>query len=1257
MTRGRTSLLLLALVPGLALAGVTRQGEQVILTGQTYRAVCDAKTGALTSLSAANGGAAIWSSGEYGLWQVSFRDGSTAAAAGYAGTVTCETAAEQAVFTYTGAEPGVKVVLQAEPQQLRVTATVTAVKQTVLDVSAPARLRFKPGEVKQLVMPDSGSTSVGIAYNQHFFEAQPQDDPAGWHGVASGPKGYAALCGGPLDQREDREPESKLSATADGHTWLGERVAQRVGNSTGMVNRPSTRAQTDLTLVDSLDGPYYGASRLGGQGYFWRVGGRVRDTDAGLVTDLVVSTLDHLAAERGKRTKVGLVMLRNGPATGSWCDIELATWQARLADSRAARSGGEFVLLETPQAMLDAAADPTFLGIVNPYGEQCPVTPAAGVNGTIEAVGKFVKAGGSWFEVGGYPFYYAMQPLLYLSRSFKYPAAFADFSHLETTAGTAAMYRVQPRTWAAWSGAKNPQDIFVPGRFGLGGDSQGGYVERCYSGYVTAGQTWTAPPVLLTVGGSVPDELHKYAALNGLKTPLSAKMKPALLADFKQAVMLKYDAPAKDQIAGLGSLPAPTMLHFSNYLKGGFDKEYPDHLPPNAGYGTGAELKAFYDAAHRAGMLVMPYTNPTWWCEGPKGPTFEREGDAPLQRSLDGKVTHERYGNPGNSGYTITFWHPAVRAANETTVREFTEDYPVDVLFQDQNGARSWVYDTNPASPSPAAYTEGLLSMNQQDKQVVPLSTECGWDQVAEQHAQLCGLTWGIVPTEGGPSWRRPLSHTYPPKTWTVYPVVEYLASDKCSLIMHDLGQFVTNREVLSWNLGLGFMLTYRASPAAIAKGPSREWFLWLDRLQKSFVSQYVGQPLTSFEHNRADSASRDDAGYLQAAWGAVKIASNLGAQPRTVDGQALAGFGFRGTAPGVVVADLAKVGTHEFGAEGVAFVSQQGKGQTDVWIYGPGEREVTVELPDSRTGAVEVKLDGAPAQRAKATAGVVTLKLPPPPGEAVVSPPPAMQVPPQQRPGRKPAIGILDLGPKAHPTWTQVSVDAWIRAFEKSELATKYELSVTKLTTAQEMLDALAAGTGRYFAIINPYGEWFPIKANGQSRATLAAIRNYVEHGGIWWEVGGYSFYGGSYPDGDGFARESLGPAGLGQFGIGSDSGDVEAPPVGLSVTPVGRDYLGEAVTRLVEQSNSKDNRGLPNHRSTTAHVTWVEGDGTDLIGGYRLNGWGWLCRVGALNPDPEVSQAVVVAVTEHLFQNPPPPRPPSNLSRLWHLTVKPVG
>lgn len=48
---------------------------------------------------------------------------------------------------------------------------------------------------------------------------------------------------------------------------------------------------------------------------------------------------------------------------------------------------------------------------------------------------------------------------------------------------------------------------------------------------------------------------------------------------------------------------------------------------------------------------MIPYTNPTWWCDEPKGPTFQKAGQGPLLKLLNGKPSPERYAQ--NTGFTV----------------------------------------------------------------------------------------------------------------------------------------------------------------------------------------------------------------------------------------------------------------------------------------------------------------------------------------------------------------------------------------------------------------------------------------------------------------------------------------------------------------------------------------------------------------------------------------------------------------------------
>ena len=1229
------------------------------------------ETGAILAVSPSASSGSVWHSGESGLWSARFADNTTLDAARFHATNALYAFSwkpgperDALTLTYASAALTVSVTARPRPDGIELSAALTPVAQPLLHLDLPGRLRFDPASVTRFVCPLNGNTSVGAAFNRGFFEQQPEERPSGWTATSVGSKGHQSLCGGPPVQRDVNDPAVSLTVTDEGRRWLPPALAARVAATRVVVNRAPTRAQADLVIADSTNGPYLSANRLGGSGGFWRIGSGVREDDGITSLALVGAVIEKLsAAPAAPRTRVGLVRLTNGPERGNWSDVAVADWQARLA-TIAARSNGRVTLVEiaSPQAMLAAAQSPDFLCILNPYGESIPTAGENGMPAVIESIRGYVKAGGNWFEVGGYPFHQALRPHRYLSYSVAYPVAFSDFLHLESRAGTAALYRVQPReVKQPWDSAKDPAAIFIPGSLGCGGDERGGYCDRAFSAYVRPGETWHTPAVRMTLGTPAYEDLARYCAANGLTRPLADKMKPEALARLKNSVLLFLGGPCREKTACLDKLPVPTLVHFSDYLKGGFDKQYPDHLPPNPTFGTPEELKTFFDRAHALGHLVSPYTNPTWWCDHPKGPTFEREGDSALLKTLAGKPIYERYSK--NDGWTITLWHPAVQAANREVVRQFTQEYPVDVLFQDQCGARGWSYDTNPASPTPYAYSEGMIAMNDEDSRIVPLGTENGWDRVANYQTLLCGLSWGIVPTEHRPVWVHLFKASYPPETWEIFPLAQAVMHDKAVFLHHDLGQFVTNDQTLSWTLALGYSLSYRATASAVTQDAPREWLAWLDRLQKSVCARHIGTPLRGFAHDRAplfaaggDPRREADDGVIRATYGDVKLACNLGDVPRTVSlptadsrqptaSLLLPPYGFRAEAPGM---------TAGLTPDGTGYATETAKGKTDLWIFAYPHSAVSVPVPLS--GRVKVALEGTATRDERlATPGVLSLALPPRGSVKRTPPPPELAaLAPRDWPGVKPAIGVIDLGSGIAPACTSVSPSDWRAAFEASALAKQHGLSVKMLTTYDELAAALAAGPRTYFAIINPYGELFPSAGPGRWRETLDAVHAYVNNGGSWWETAAYSFFRAAYREGNAWKSDHCSSAGTDHLRIPVGSGEVDDPAELLHATEAGKAWLGDALSAKVNQSMSVVNRGTPSTKSVPATVL-VAGAASGFIGGYRLDGWGYLWRIGGFSPNPEVTTAVAVAATLHQYTCPPAPLPAAGSRYLYHATLEP--
>ena len=962
-----------------AAAAVSRRGDTFTISTDSCAVTFDATDGSMVAVSQRGRPGSICASGESGLWQARFQDGSEVSATNCAFTCEADPKADALRLNYRSADIEVRVTVTGRNGGVDFTGEVRPAARTVLDFALPARLRFDPNALERFVCPANGNHGVGMALRPAFFKLQSEDEPSGWRPITAGPRGYASLYGGSLRSREVHDPPVALRVTPEGREWFGAGLARRIERAQTTVNRAPAKGQSDLVLADSDNGAYFSASHLGSAGLLWRIGGFVNDRESRLVIAMVKATVEKLATKTdASRATLGFLSLTAGPQHGGGVAIAGHDLLAALRASKPVADGKlTLVELRSPREMLAALDSREFLAIVNPYGEWLPAASDDALPSAVAAVGKFVRAGGNWFEVGGYPFHAALRPVRWMGFSSSYPPAFADFMHLDTLAGPASLYGVQPQKWPPWAGAKDANSILVPGRLGCGGDKRGGWCERAFGTFVSPGRTWRTPAVRLAVGRPVEKSLRDYCDANQINRRLDEKMPADVLAKFKQSVLVYYAGNCADKLARLDKLPSPALIHFADYLKGGFDKEYPDHLPPRAEFGTPRQFREFFDRCHALGHLVMPYTNPTWWCDHPKGPTFEHEGDAPLLRGLDGKPCYERYGSPGNDGWTVCHWHPAVQHANRETVRQFSEDYPVDILFQDQCGARGWRYDINPASPTPYACADGLLSQVSEDAAKKPLSTESGWDRVANFESQLCGMTWGIVPTEGGPSWRRLMKYDYSPVTWNIFPLAQIIAHDKCSFVHHDLGQFVTNRETLAWTLGLGYSLSYRIAASTLAQDGPREWLRWLDRLQKSVVARYVGEPMRNFVHDRSPQPTREDDGVIRASYGPVEIIANLGPQPRVVAGHALPAFGFRASAPGVVAANLARAGETELGGAGVSFVAEGEAHRSDVWVYAAPESEVAVEMPTKMSAKLTLTFDGEPAGSTEASGRMIRFRLP----------------------------------------------------------------------------------------------------------------------------------------------------------------------------------------------------------------------------------------------------------------------------------------
>ncbi len=849
--------------------------------------------------------------GHEGWWRLTLADGKTLTA-GDSKPIVLRTATDLHL-AYKTPDARVTLNLHFDQSHLDIRATAEPLKSQIIGVAAPPVVAFDPASLKQVSFP----VELGRALLPPFFKRQAEESYVGWTGKSAGSSGAEAAGFTPARGTDYNQPAVPTTLTTAGREWLGNTAAMLQGWSVRCPRAPE--GKPDTTLIDTPSGPLLSLQTIdGGWGDVIRWGGVFQTEDLPKMVAASVATAQALwnrpigPAERVAPPRDYLNKPRREvmPKQIGFIDLGDAPQRAEWKDSLQ-RLEAPVVIISTPKALRAHLQSKDCWLIVNPYGELLPAAEED-AKSTAQAIRTYVTNGGVWLHTSGYPFFVVINPIRYLQVNSSYPPAFSDFIHLSLASGQISWYGIQPAG-----------KIFMPVDLTAGGSETGGSASRQWITWIEPGVARDLPVTRFEFGLTNPTAVRSYGAANGFTRPLDAKVSPSTLAALKRSLLVRYSsANCQDMRAGLSLLPKPALVHIAEYLHGGFDKQYPDHLPPSNWFGTEAQFSDLVREIHDSGRLFMPYTNPTWWCDGPAGPTFVREGQEPLLKDASGKPVKEAYGS--NYGWSLCTFHPAALKAEQAILSQFTEQYPVDVLFQDQIGARGPQYDFNPVSPTPYAYIQGMIDIAKRDSAQAPLSTENGFDAVMNYETQFCGITWALVPTENGPDWRGMWRDRYPADAWRFEPLALWLGHDKILFDHHDLGQFVTNRETLAWTLALGYQLSAITSPSGLKDDQTKRWIDWLAAIQRITGPVTMGAPLLSWEE--------PSPGIYRAQYGDAHIIANTTAKSYVLDSKTtLSAFGFRISAPaaGVEGGDYDRYGGQNYPAHH-AFV----KSRTETAAY-----------------------------------------------------------------------------------------------------------------------------------------------------------------------------------------------------------------------------------------------------------------------------------------------------------------------------------
>jgi hypothetical protein len=366
------------------------------------------------------------------------------------------------------------------------------------------------------------------------------------------------------------------------------------------------------------------------------------------------------------------------------------------------------------------------------------------------------------------------------------------------------------------------------------------------------GETWTTPWVRIHISQSHLDTINAYRSDNGLdsfpslREKLGSRYDQVVQSPLFKADTVQLGTPFSDYADVLSQVPAPGILHPVAFQPRGHDENYPDFLPPASCWGTTADFAAMVRDAQTRGFLVMPYTNPTWWDD--ESPTLQDPAVAITDVAVlddEGNPVYEHYDWHG--GYVVSPHSPVVEHRLHQLVISMTEEVPSDLLFEDQIGARPWLFDHNAWSPYPMAYIPGWLEHTRTYSDRL-LMTELGFDRLAETEVGFHGSV--LLPQELGltDDW-------WGGDTWHPYPLAPIMVRDKVLFYQHDLAPetFTTDKATLTWNLAFGYLLSYDLAKSDFGGGLDSEWLDLVSAFQKHALSHYADELVTAFANLEGD--------------------------------------------------------------------------------------------------------------------------------------------------------------------------------------------------------------------------------------------------------------------------------------------------------------------------------------------------------------------------------------------------------------------
>lgn len=433
-----------------------------------------------------------------------------------------------------------------------------------------------------------------------------------------------------------------------------------------------------------------------------------------------------------------------------------------------------------------------------------------------------------------------------------YPGGlFADFVSISSKKGKLSIYTV------------NPTDVIHPVSIGFFPDD--GYLRNSHfllHGFevgLRPGEEWNSPTIRFKLGQSHMENLMDYRSDNeidkypGIKEKLGEVYSKTIKSPVIMFVSFRLGLPLSRIPDYFHDVAKPAILHPIGYHPGGHDENSPDYLPPDIQWGTTDDFMDMTQELQSIGFLIMPYINPTFW-----------QADSPTMKQLLQKTTMseiaalDQNGEPyieyyfsgveDKDGFVVSPYSPYVQDRVDSLMEEISEELSIDLLFEDQIGARGGLFDYNVYAPNlwsfPTAWLEHAKTHT--DKLIM---NEMGYDRLAKYGVGFYGSVLWTEKAGGTEAWGE--------DGWYVFPMAGMVFRDKVLFYQHNLYHqtFTSNKETFSWNLAFGYNTNVEFE--------SREWINnpWVKNIfafQQDILSKYIDERILDFKYIE-DKVSQTD--------------------------------------------------------------------------------------------------------------------------------------------------------------------------------------------------------------------------------------------------------------------------------------------------------------------------------------------------------------------------------------------------------------